>query len=91
MKASDIKEKKCSLCEAILIYYPPTKPGVKNYFWKCPGCGAEVWPEDENVTRAIQKSMSQGIKAKKRTGGTRSKKKTKKKNLFIPWYQQYRE
>ncbi len=91
MKAPDNKEKKCSLCETILTYFPSTKSNKKDHFWKCPGCGAELWPEDENITREIQKSMSQGMKIKKKTGGTKSKKITKKKGIFIPWYQRYRE
>lgn len=81
--------KKCSLCETILIYHPPTKQGCKDYFWRCPDCGAEVWPEILSVRRQIK--TGENMKAKKKTGGSGRKKRKVKKpgEKFIPWYQRY--
>lgn len=83
-------QKKCSLCvETVLVYFPPTKKGGKDFFWKCPDCGAEVWPENLAIQSQIRANY--GMSAKKKTGShTRKKRKNKKPgNRFKPWYCKY--
>ena len=66
-------------------------------FWKCPNCGCEVWPVDEEEaeaekTKAIREVYLEDVKIplkKKSSGGRSGKRYGKKKVKPIPWYQRY--
>ena len=50
-------------------------------FWKCPCCGCEIWPEEENGRRAIREAFYEDTRRgwKKGGGKTRSKRFKNKK------------
>ena len=80
---------KCPLCGEIM--------GKQEYdFWKCPVCGCEVWPEEEETeqekAKAIQEVYLEDVKIplKKKSGGARSGRKYKKKKVPPePWYRKH--
>lgn len=84
-------DQKCFNCGASLIYHPPTKAGLIDYFWTCPGCGLETWPSGENTSKQIKKAINGHLKAKKKSGSrSRKKRKELKPGMkFVPWYQRY--
>jgi hypothetical protein len=62
---------------------------MKDAFWACPECGAELWPEDERIEKTIRREMTRGLRARKKGGGRGTKKKYKQKKpgeKFIPWW-----
>lgn len=67
-------------------------------FWKCPNCGCEVWPEDEEETEkakalAIREVYYDNVRIpliKKRRSGGRSGRRYGKKKVVPPlWSQRY--
>ncbi len=64
-------------------------------FWKCPNCGCEVWPEEEETekeeTKAIREVYYDDIRIplKKRSGGRSSRRYGKKKVPPPLWAQRY--
>jgi uncharacterized Zn finger protein (UPF0148 family) len=83
---------KCPLCGEVTIRQ-------EFGFWKCPACGCEIWPEEEETEEQKKKAIREvyyeeirtgcWINPKKRSRSNRSRRFGKKKNVVPLWTQRY--